>query len=61
MAGPVLTGFAPNATNPSVPPSPLTLTAEQLPIRLIFNGRTYTIEESTRGGLVMTAPRRVDR
>lgn len=50
-----LTGYKPNATDPSVPASPMLLTPAQLPIHVIFNGRQYTIRESARGGLVMTA------
>lgn len=55
-----LTGFAPNAKtgiNPdrnTLIASRMTLTSDQLPILVEFNGRRYKISESRNGGLVMT-------
>jgi hypothetical protein len=48
-----ITGFRPDAHNPTVPSPPLELTSEQLPLQVLFNGRRYVIRDTKNGGLIM--------
>ncbi len=48
-----VTGFKPDAKNPTVAAPPLSLTSEQLPLYIEFNGRHYVILETKNRKLVM--------
>lgn len=55
----VLTGHAPNPGTGVVQRSALVLSDEELPIRLIYNGKRYVITSTRGGGLIMNGEPRV--
>lgn len=52
-SGATLTGYKPDAFNPTVPAGPMRLTSEQLPMHIEFNGKRYVLLKTKNGGLVM--------